>query len=239
MNNRQKGTSLVELAIAITIIGLLIAGTLGGVSLVKASKLRRVATEFTNYKTAVDTFVKEYQYLPGDLPIASSYWSGAHDGNGNSLVDGEGGTTNLEHLYVWEHLAKAEMIPGSYSGALTGGKAYVVGTSSPNSDGSEDLTYSFFSLSTATIYSTTGDHFRLTLPTADATANPWGGGMMGKDAYAIDSKMDDGKASSGMFYAWKPSGTGCTDAASTAASANYDLNSTVKSCNLTYWYKKF
>ena len=70
----SKAFTLVELAIVITIIGLLIASVTAGTALVKQSKIRSVISEIQELKSAVDTFRNTYDYLPGDFPHASFHW---------------------------------------------------------------------------------------------------------------------------------------------------------------------
>ena len=65
MKKNNKGFSLIELSIVLIIMGLLIAGVTGGASLIKSAKLRSVITEFTNYRTAYNTYYAQFGKVPG------------------------------------------------------------------------------------------------------------------------------------------------------------------------------
>src|SRR5262245_26913317 len=105
--------TLVEFAISILIIGLLIAGLTAGAGLIKSAKIRNVIAEYGQYKTAILAFKEQYHAVPGDIPNASSYWTGATSGNGNGYIDAM--TDMTEAVLVWRHLRLAGLISGSYT----------------------------------------------------------------------------------------------------------------------------
>lgn len=75
MNSQYKNTkafTLVELAIVITIIGLLIGGILKGQEMIMLSRITATIAQIQAYKAAVITFQDRYDRLPGDLPNAST-----------------------------------------------------------------------------------------------------------------------------------------------------------------------
>lgn len=236
--NNQRGVSMTELAVSIAIIAILVAGTFGGATLVKAAKIRKVVNEFAANMAAINEFQMKFQYLPGDLPTPSTYNLGSHAGNGNTQVE----TSATEDLYAWEHLAKAGFITGSYTGAVSGTR-YAGLVNAPNSEPYNYGVFAFYAYQTL-VYNTAGHALTLggiSAASPNTSGYPAAGVMLAKDAYAIDSKLDDGLASSGMFYTIQDAtATGCTDAASTAASANYVLSdATNTTCVLYYWQKKF
>jgi prepilin-type N-terminal cleavage/methylation domain-containing protein len=244
IRRNSQGFTLVELAISISIIGLLLVGTLGGIDMIKAGRLRKVASEFTNYKTAIDQFVSEYQYLPGDLPTASSYWSGAHNGDGNTTITWSGLPAVREDLFAWEHLGKAGLITGSFTGApnplASGTVGYVLGTNAPKSEGIKNGIYMlqtgyFGGFGNLATYGVNGTAIRIGGLVGNS---PYNGIVNAKDAYSIDKKIDDGKASSGLLVAIDNAAT-CVDALWTSSSANYRLTNTSADCQLLYWYQKF
>lgn len=72
-------------------------------------------TEIEQIKTSVNAFKLEYDALPGDFIEATSYWSASGNGNGNNLIEIRGGISpNYEENLVFEHLSRAEIIPGNH-----------------------------------------------------------------------------------------------------------------------------
>lgn len=92
--DKQQGFTLVELSIVIVIIGLIVAGIVGGQTLVKQAQLRSVYADANKYKVAINAFKLEYNQLPGDMDNAHDYWPGCNsgataaqcNGNGNKLI---------------------------------------------------------------------------------------------------------------------------------------------------------
>lgn len=234
LNNKgNKGVTLAELSVSIAIISLLIAATFGGATMLKAAKIRKSVAEFTSYMAAINEFQSQYNYLPGDLPTASIYWSGAHNGNGNDVIDIAG-----EDLYVWEHLGDAKLISGTYAGTVSG--TYVIGTNSLNSEPFTTGVFSFWTYNASSgdadvVYNTSGNALRLG---SLASGMPTAGVMLAKDAYSIDKKLDDGLAASGMFYAVRAAG-GASNSCVTDTTNLYSLSDSAATCTLYYWQKKF
>jgi prepilin-type N-terminal cleavage/methylation domain-containing protein len=80
---KKTAFSLVELSIVLIIIGLLVAGVVGGSSLIKSAALRTVMSEARNYGIITNSFFVSYDALPGDIaqsqfvsPSTSSLSSG-------------------------------------------------------------------------------------------------------------------------------------------------------------------
>ena len=144
------GFSLVELSIVLVIIGLLVGGILAGRSLIRASELRAVGSEYQRYLTASNAFRDKYFALPGDMTNATQFWGrlnsnadcvtnsspatavatpGACDGNGNRLVLASAAASQSGEIFqYWRHLANAGLIEGSYTGiAGSGGASHAVG----------------------------------------------------------------------------------------------------------------
>ena len=122
-NKGEKGFTLIELSIVIVIIGLIVAGVVGGQTLVRQSAIRSLVTEYNQYKVAVNAFKLEYDALPGDFNKADQYWTGATAGNGDKKTYG----WNTEGVRFWDHLERAELISGSYTGVQQPANPRIVG----------------------------------------------------------------------------------------------------------------
>ena len=109
---KNLGFTLVELSVVIVLIGLIVAGVMGGQALLRQAKVRTLISDYNKYNTAVNAFKLEYSELPGDLSNASSYGIGT-DGNGNRQIH----STNTENLDFWQHLSQSGIIAGAYTGS--------------------------------------------------------------------------------------------------------------------------
>ena len=116
----EKGFTLIELSIVIVIIGLIVAGVVGGQSLVKQAKFRAIVGDFNKYNVAVNAFMLEYNSKPGDISNATDFWPGlTNNGNGNrNIICSD--TDPEEIALVWQHLQLADLIANSYSGDRPG-----------------------------------------------------------------------------------------------------------------------
>lgn len=66
-NTKNLAFSLIELSIVLIIIGLLVAGVVGGKSLIESAKIRAFSNELNGWKQAVFTSLTVNGRLPGDL----------------------------------------------------------------------------------------------------------------------------------------------------------------------------
>lgn len=121
----ETGFTLVELAIAITIIALLIGGVMKSQELLMNSRMNRTMKQFQNYEQAVITFKDSYSQLPGDIATASERLAGCSTspcnaaGNENGFIGptitdistttGALGNTS-ENRTMWLHLAAAGLV---------------------------------------------------------------------------------------------------------------------------------
>ena len=72
----QKGFTLVELAIVMTIIGLLIGGILKGQELMQNARATATIARVRAFESAVTTFRDTYSAVPGDMANASQRLAG-------------------------------------------------------------------------------------------------------------------------------------------------------------------
>lgn len=120
--NKQKGFTLVEIAIVLVIIGLLLGGILKGQELINSARVRNLADQNSGVQAAYYGFIDRYRQVPGDYPsVAASQAMGvtvnlpvaasATDGNGR--VD----NTLEEAAAVWEQLARSNFLGGGFTPA--------------------------------------------------------------------------------------------------------------------------
>jgi prepilin-type N-terminal cleavage/methylation domain-containing protein len=80
--NTQKGFTLVELAIVMTIIGLLIGGILKGQELMQNARITATVSQIKGYSAAMTTFKDMYQAVPGDMLSAGTRLVGCPGASG-------------------------------------------------------------------------------------------------------------------------------------------------------------
>ncbi len=119
----QRGFTLLEIVIVILIVGFLLAGALKGQELITSAKVRRVAGQLDEVRSAYFGFQDRYRALPGDYAGASANLNcGALtclNGNGDGRIrDNETvvtGNETHEELLLWSHLSISGFLKGSYT----------------------------------------------------------------------------------------------------------------------------
>ena len=112
---RHGGFTLIEIAIALTVISLVLGGILiAGNVLIERSRVASLLSKIKDLGTASRDFKSRYGYFPGDLPNAATYIAGVSSGCtydatvvgvGNGLVD-----TATESTCALEHLVRAGLL---------------------------------------------------------------------------------------------------------------------------------
>lgn len=204
MPKEQNGFTLVELAIALMVIGLLIGGVLKGQELIKNAKVIQTVKYLHDIDTAVMIFRSTYNGLPGDLknpnriPGCTSvgYCSLIRASTGDSIID----NNSIDQKNFWVHLGKAGLINGVDYNA-----DFYACVAPENSFGGKETS--------AHTEKWRADQNRLipghSLAIADNLAgeNPSSGNDVGCKIYyahpqtakMIDTKMDDGKPYQGLL----------------------------------------
>ena len=122
---RQSGFTLVEIAMALAIIGLLVGGVIKGQEMITNTRLKRIEKDNAGLVVAINSYRDRYRQTPGDDSKASERFSQYSDGINDPLpdeIDGDGdgsisgswvGATNTETANLWKHLRASGLIPGN------------------------------------------------------------------------------------------------------------------------------
>ena len=240
-----RGFTLIELSIVIVVIGLIVAGVVGGQSLVKQAKLRAVMSELGQFKIAVNAFKLEYNNIPGDMPRAFDYWGSQNgctnsvaisnssnpqgcNGNGDRRISHWGG----EGYRSWQHLALADLIPGSYPGRSIGCCTAEIGLTVPASKRDNTGFIIVPSVDRRPLDFVAGG--QRGGPSTAKTFSP-------KELHSIDIKHDDGVAGEGVVRGHNGQAGGQAPYSSITAGTclsggDYDLSLDSKECSMRYLY---
>ncbi len=114
---KERGFTLVEIAIVLVIIGLLLGGVMKGQAMIENARTRNLAGELEATAAAVYAYQQRYQRLPGDDERAAR-WTDADAGDGNGRLDSNdnafelGNMGNHERRRFWQHLRHAGLLKG-------------------------------------------------------------------------------------------------------------------------------
>lgn len=262
----MKGFTLIELSVVLVIIGLIIGGVMVGRDLIASAGIRAQVSQIEKYNATVNTFRTKYGGLPDDLPRSEAigfglyyityapYLANPGYGDNNGLINSRvASTTSLagEPFMFWRQLSDAQMIDGNFGSVLN--TAAECGTASTPAD-------SFFPASKIgkgyVEANTPGDgknYFMIANITGIGGCGAGGGthstmanALTAQEAYAIDSKIDDGLPGTGTVFAINGAGnlntyaiwTTISAIATCVSSGAYAVNpGTAKSCSLRFKFQ--
>jgi len=212
---KNKGFTLVELAIVLVIIGLLVGGVLQGQELIRQAQIRNVIASIDQMDVAVNTFRAKYNNaLPGDMAQADAFGvdrpggtgtlnatendEDVTNGNGDGSLDPAAASDpedwDGERMNFFVHLANTNLVKGGFSQATASTAVGVAYPQLPIGNGMIALTEA----GATSLNYILGVGASVTVIEADTgldlTLTP-------EVAYAIDIKKDDGVPTSGIVQA--------------------------------------
>jgi prepilin-type N-terminal cleavage/methylation domain-containing protein len=255
--------TLIELSIVLVIIGLIVSGILFGKELIRAAEVQRQVKQIQEYQLAFHAFQNKYNCLPGDCSKATDFFGSSapsglvENGNGNDVIDTQMGysfdpdTANTWSLSIelngaFQQLALANLV-GFQPSSKT---SIVVGQGLPplilNNQSSFFIGASY-NFDTAAV-GASGNRFNsykrgnnaMWMLACNINNNSMGywndicGVFVPIDLFAIDTKLDDGKALSGKLMG--AGGDPFPSGANTAClvSSDYDKTKTTRECIAVY-----
>lgn len=115
--SRQRGFTLVEIAIVLVIIALLMSGILNSRSVIRHAQTKDIIKAVGDIATAAQQFHDRYGAWPGDLATSIAALpdlTPACVGNGNGVID-----TGIESTCASEELIRATMLRGDAGTPIT------------------------------------------------------------------------------------------------------------------------
>lgn len=203
--NNRKGFSLIEVAIAIVVVGLVVSMTLKGRELIHTAKLNSVIEQVNTFRMTAQLFIDKYNALPGDLAnakymIGSSLENGRGDGRFVNVDDGK---------RFWEHLVASGLLSielaHGFPVSRIGGYYFI-------SDQVDGL-----------------DGIWIVLSSGTANNSTFSGIISQEDAYMIDKKCDNGVPNSGDVRTFKAGSGGMVP-----IRQQYDLKDKTSDCVIMF-----
>jgi len=220
MKKNTEGFTLVELAIVMTIIGLLIGGVLKGQQLMRNAQITKSIKQMQSYSTAFLTFRDTFNYYPGDFASARQripQCDNAHfclNGNGDNFVGNsrdpswDSQINESEAVQFWKHLALANMIGIIEPSANPAAPLY--GTTHPSSPFGGGYEFYYDRLMLHGAGGTTDAHSHILRLSQGGPAGQPRYILSQLEAAQIDRKIDNGDPNSGDIIAdYGPSNNEC------------------------------
>lgn len=217
---KDSGFTLLEMSVVIVIIGLIVAGIMGGRSLLRSATVQKAYTEYENFLTSHQAFKTKYSGVAGDFKLASTFWPSevSTSGDGDNLLE----IDNSEAFMFWQQLGLANLLPDVLSGTHSSGAA--VGDSNvPRSATKGIWVANGWSADDHGYVNGTGNDYSqnaimlvaaATLNTSTADIDSFSGLFTVEEIQAMDMKYDDGAPATGIIM--------CQDRNSCATTSSTD-----------------
>lgn len=242
ISTRDNGFTLVELAIALVVIGLLLGGILKGQELIENARISAAMKMIEEYKAGALAFRAKYGEYPGDirnpaerLPNCMELTCSFGGSRDDRIIAGEEENKIYESANFAVHLTKA----GFVNGPIGGTEAMMVSTDPKDRA-------AFFPLLPLQIAGNKKppfliiDYWPRLGHSATAVMVPnvvaalaghyYDFDTTGRHAFMLDRKMDDGKLFTGDIR--QGPDTSCYRVGGVAASANTDYEQGYETCNI-------
>jgi prepilin-type N-terminal cleavage/methylation domain-containing protein len=246
IQNRQKGFTLVEIAIVLVIIGLLLGGILKGQELINSARVRNLADTNSGIQAAYYGFIDRYRSVPGDMDkddatnaIGTTITVGGDKNGqlGNSPAGAADPTDGWgEVSAAWTHMTLAGFLQGTYAGGATDAATYA-----SNDLGPQNPFGGYYLLGRTKDYSTTtgeadsGNVVRLALV--------FGDNIPVEIARELDVKIDDQQPRTGdlrftgtSVVTYGAISTATTQCVTSSSPFIWDIANQAQNCNLIYLY---
>jgi prepilin-type N-terminal cleavage/methylation domain-containing protein len=255
---RPRGFSLLELSVVLTIISLLAGGVIAGKSVMRAAEIRTIMSSLQEYNKALASFVEKYGELPGDMSNATTIW-GSHatcpgsyltpsvnfetcngDGNGQVTHNSTVASPNwLETYRAWQHMSASGLIFGKFTGvpSAVGNPNVSIGVNIPRG-GVSGMGITMQQGSNAGGWPWFPSDYNLVFEygAVASGAMTWttGGALTGGEMFNFDSKIDDGRPSTGRVMELVGSARPSCVTTDVVATAQYIQSSTQRTCHIIF-----
>lgn len=249
--SKQKGFSFLEIAVVLSVIGLMMAAIMTGSYLLSAAKLNAIITDVAHVKSAVENFQIKYNGLPGDMPDADRFWGTSCVDSGDNSCNGDGdkrieynSTTLFEDLRAWQHLSLSGYYPGDFSGLVSNNR-FALGGNAPVSEKDGVGYWIMRPLAGTSYYGQTGN--LIMVGAVDETAGTMNAaGLTVQEAHTLDLKTDDGEPDEGSVFVGRGVDVGddrCITGAAplgeiTEVNGAFEFEDLELSCVMAFWIEQ-